>query len=220
MVNTPNEANLRAAIALGQVNSGVQFNGTLTLTSSINISNNVVLDGSGFTPTISGGNAIQLFYVANGAGLTLSNLPWPTAIIRVTNSDTPAGDVGAVLVNGGTLKVVGCTLSNNVAQSLIAGALASGGAILNDGGTVTIYGSDLSSNLVTGATGSSLMTGGAIAQSSGTMDIMGTSFASNQVLGAAGVSQIFFNTVKQATRPTGARLPLPAGAFPSSVASW
>src|SRR5579859_5971366 len=64
-VNVCDEANLRAAIQAGGWVS-INCNGTITLTNTINITNNVILDAGNVNMTISGGNAVRLFYVASG----------------------------------------------------------------------------------------------------------------------------------------------------------
>ena len=80
LVYAPNEVGLLAAISLGGW-VGLQFNGTLTLTNPISITNDVVLDGSRFGATLSGGNTAQLFYVATGASLILSNLTLANGLV-------------------------------------------------------------------------------------------------------------------------------------------
>ena len=150
VVSSPNQASLQAAIALGGW-VGVHFNGTLTLTNTINITNKVVLDGTGFDAVISGGNAVRLFYVTNGASLTISNLTLANGNCLVTSGSpgTPA-DGGAIYNNGGTLAVIDSTLANNVAQSSISGGVARGGAIFNNGGTAILNESVIISNSAVG----------------------------------------------------------------------
>ena len=72
-VNNCNEAELRAAMAGGGT---VNFacDGTITLASTINIDTDVVLDGSGHAVTISGGNAVRVFYASAGTTLSLVHL--------------------------------------------------------------------------------------------------------------------------------------------------
>jgi hypothetical protein len=150
LVSSINQASLQAAIAQGGW-IGMDFNGTLTLTNTIIITNQVVLDGNNFSAIISGGNAVRLFYVTNGASLTLSNLSLANGYYGITSGPpgTPA-DAGAIYNNGGSVTLAGCTLTNNSAQSLIYGGLARGGAIFNNGGSVALYQSLLNSNLVVG----------------------------------------------------------------------
>ena len=150
LVSSINQASLQAAIAQGGW-LGLDFNGTLTLTNTIIITNNVVLDGNNFSAIISGGNAVRLFCVTNGASLTLSNLTLANGYYGITSGPpgTPA-DAGAIYNNGGTVTLAGCTLTNNSAQSLIYGGLARGGAIFNNGGSVALYQSLVTSNLVVG----------------------------------------------------------------------
>ena len=65
---------------------GIQINGTLLVTNTIAITNNVVLDGSGFAPVLSGGNAVQLFNVAANGSLTITNITLANGMCLVTNA--------------------------------------------------------------------------------------------------------------------------------------
>ena len=188
VVNSADQGSLQAAIALGGW-VGIGFNGPLTLTNTITITNNVVLDGTGVAAMISGGNSVRLFYVAQGASLTMSNLTLANGSCIITNGakGTPA-DAGAIYNNGGMVTLAGCTLTNNTAQSLIFGGLARGGAIFNNGGLVLLYHSSISNNAAIGggpgnpdlnnlSTGLGL--GGAIYNTNGSLTIAGCNVSSN-----------------------------------------
>jgi hypothetical protein len=193
IVTSPNEASLLAAIQIGGW-VGLQFNATLTITNTIDITNNVVLDGTGFAVTISGGDAVPLFFVSNGANLTVSNLTVANGYCVVTNG--PPGtlaDGGAIYNDGGTLTLVSCSLTYNAAQSLMCGGVARGGAIFNNGGTVSLYQSVIANNEALGggpnnrtATNSmeSIGTGlgGAIYNTIGTVTIIGCNIYNNSSL--------------------------------------
>jgi len=157
VVISPNQANLLAAIAQGGW-VGFGFNGTLTLTNTILITNSVVLDGSGVTAIISGGSAVQLFYVTNGASLTISNL-------TLANGNSTYG--AAIFNNTGVVVVVGCLLTNNQAFW--------GGAIHNSGGATVLSQSVFLNNIAAG----SGCQGGAVYQSSGSMMISNCNFSFN-----------------------------------------
>ncbi|HEY1663209.1 MAG TPA: choice-of-anchor Q domain-containing protein [Verrucomicrobiae bacterium] len=186
VVTTPTEAGLLTAIQSGGW-IGLNFNGTVTLTNTITITNNVILDGSGVAVTISGGNAVQLFTVALGASLTLSNLTLANGECVVTNGapGTPAD--GGGIYNNGSVTLDGCTVTNNSAQSLIFGGLARGGAIFNNGGTVLLNQSAISNNAVIGGGPNSSTTaqtvgislGGAIYNTNGAITIIGCNVSSN-----------------------------------------
>jgi hypothetical protein len=152
-VSSPNEKSLLAAIALGGW-VGVPFNETITLTSPVTITNNVVLDGTGVAATLSGGNAVQLFYVAPGASLTLSNLTLANGNCVVTNgppefennqADGAQGVIrsmggGAGAASGGAVYSTGvCSASDTTfsGNGAVAGNFPAepgcGGGIYNDG---------------------------------------------------------------------------------------
>src|SRR6202007_1736873 len=71
-INICTEANLRSALAAGGWVS-IHCNGSFNLTSTLNITNNVIIDASGFNATINGGNAIRLAYVSASGTLTATN---------------------------------------------------------------------------------------------------------------------------------------------------
>jgi hypothetical protein len=148
MVSVCDEASLRAAIQIGGWVS-INCNGTITLTNTININNNVILDASRVSMTISGGNAVRLFYVAPGQSLLATNLSLANGRCIVTNSPMPA-DAGAIYNNGGTVSLTGCTVTNNLAQSPYLAGISRGGAIFNNSGTLFLYNSSISNNAVFG----------------------------------------------------------------------
>lgn len=166
VVNSPDEASLRAAIQIGGL-VGFGFNGTITITNTINITNNVILDAHNVSATISGGNAVRLFYVAPGLTFGATNLTFANGSCIVTNgaAGTPA-DAGDIYNNGGFVTLVSCTLTNNTAQSLIYGGLARGGAIFNNGGTLSLFQSGISNNATVGG-GPNSPTDGPIANGTG-----------------------------------------------------
>jgi hypothetical protein len=147
VVNSPDEASLRAAIQIGGW-VGLNFNGTVTITNTIAITNRVFLDGRTYTATISGGNAVRLFYVAPGVTFSATNLTLANgSCIMTNNAATTNADAGAIYNDGGTVNLTGCALVNNHAQSIV---YARGGAIFNNGGLVLLVGTIVSSNNATG----------------------------------------------------------------------
>jgi len=186
MVNTADEAVLRAAIAKGGW-VGLGFNGPLTLTNTITITNQVILDGKNVAAIISGGNAVRLFYVAPGASLTATNLTLADGNDLITSSSQGTNaEAGAIYNDGGYVMLFGCTLTNNNAQSLIYGGLARGGAIFNNGGTVLLSQCALLNNAVVGGGYNSLAQftintalGGAIYTTNGWVTIAGGRLSSN-----------------------------------------
>jgi uncharacterized repeat protein (TIGR02543 family) len=175
VVTSPDEGSLLAAIARGGW-VGISFNGTLTLTNTISITNNVVLDGSSVAATISGGNAVQLFYVTGDASLTISNL----TLANGSTTNNPS-DGGAIYNAGGSVLLVGCTLTNNSAQSSTPSGLARGGAIFNDSGIASLYQSVITGNSAVGGggiagpppSGFGQGLGGAIYNTNGSVAIIG-----------------------------------------------
>ena len=117
------EERLRIALSHGGT---VTFlcSGAITVTNTIVISTNVVLDGTGQSPIIGGGNAVRIFTVNQGVSFTVKNLTLAGGV-----------DTGAAGTNG------------------TAGASTSGGAIYNNGGTVTLVDCQVSTNKAAGGNG-------------------------------------------------------------------
>ncbi len=196
VVNSPDEASLRTAIKIGGWVS-LAFNGTVTITNTINITNNVILDGSSVSATISGGNAVRLFYVAPGATFSVTNLTLANGSVFVTNGTpgTPA-DAGAIYNDGGTVTLTSCTLTNNSTQSLIYGGVARGGAIFNNGGNLSLFQTAMANNSTIGGAAQGLIAssvidfglGGAIYNTNGTVNIAGCNLSGNLCQGLIGLS--------------------------------
>jgi len=187
VLNAPDEASLRAAVKIGGWVS-ITFNGTITLTNTINITNDVILDAQNVSATISGGSAVRLFYVAPSVTFCATNLTLANGSCIVTSgpAGTPA-DAGAIYNDGGTVTLVGCTLTNNNARSPIPLGLARGGAIFNNGGTVSLCQSAISNNAAVGGGGSGFIfpsitpsgLGGAIFSTNGSLTIAGCNVSGN-----------------------------------------
>ncbi len=181
VVNSPDEASLRAAIALGGW-VGLGFNGTITITNTIAVSNNVILDGSSVGATISGGNAVRLFYVAPGASLSATNLTLANGIgsvyVGVANGLVQGG---AIYNDGGNITMVSCLLTNNSATAL-GNSVAQGGAIFNQNGTVSLFNSLFFNNSAANNGFSSPLWqgGGAIYNTNGLLTVVDCNFSSNQ----------------------------------------
>src|SRR5262245_30707411 len=98
------EASLRAAIAQG---GEIQFNcdGTIVLTSTLVITNDVTLDATGHTVTLSGGGGVRVLKVAADASATLRH-------VTITQGRSSQG---AGIFNQGRLRLDRCVLTANQA---------------------------------------------------------------------------------------------------------
>jgi hypothetical protein len=105
--------------------------GTITLAATITNVSDTRLDGSGRHITISGSNAVRVFYVNPNVNFTVVNL---------TLADGKSQGGSAILTLGGTLILTGVTFRSNTASVWVSNdnlsPQASGGAIFNRGGTV------------------------------------------------------------------------------------
>lgn len=145
--------------AAGSGADTIVFSGdsTITLLSALPpLTGVLTISGSGYSVTVSGGDAVQVFMVMPGADVTLSQL---------TISDG-AGATGGGIFSGGALAINHSTFSGNHASDI-------GGAIFNYGGALTVSYTTFSDNSA-GAYG-----GGAIANSGGTLDVSNSIFNGN-----------------------------------------
>lgn len=117
---------------------------TITLTTQKIIARDTTIDGGGKI-TLSGGDAIRLFYVSSNVSLTLNNLSisngsdspggaiYNTGTLIITNStlinNKAPGGVGGVIYNTGGVTITGSTLSNNVASAGLAGCISNEGML-------------------------------------------------------------------------------------------
>ena len=157
IVTTATDAALRSAIATG---GWVSFtcNGTIGLTNSITISNNVILDGTGVNLVISGGGSNRIFLVTSGGSLAVTNLVLANGAVNSSTYTNPAAG-GAIDIIGGTVSLVNCALTNNGATNTAVHSSytvdntgsALGGAICDNGGTLSLVGCSLSNNSASSA---------------------------------------------------------------------
>ncbi|MDB6032065.1 MAG: hypothetical protein JWM16_2403, partial [Verrucomicrobiales bacterium] len=175
VISSCDQAGLETAVASGG-NFAFACDATITLTSTLNISNHLVLDGTGHNIVINGNNAVRLFQVAPGAYLELVNLS---------------------LVNGRYVGTKGVNGANGTQAQ--PGESANGGAILVQNGNVLLTSCILSNNSVLGGVGGSYSgpdmlgaksggagNGGAICVINGELSATGCVFARNWAMGATG----------------------------------
>jgi len=135
---------LRNALAAGGTWL-LQFNGTVTASTPLIVSQNTVFDATGFSVTISGGNTSQIFNVASNARLTLINVTLTggnsvgkAGTAGSTGSSGASGNnggngnpggngLGGALFNAGVTTLESCVVSNNVATGGTGGAGSNGG---------------------------------------------------------------------------------------------
>ncbi len=115
IVRSSSEAALRAALAL--TNKVIfECDGTIALTNTISINNSAALDGTGHRVTISGNNAVGVFYVAANVNFLLTNL-------TIANGSNSSG--AGIFNNGGIVSAANCNFISNRSQGS-AGADLSG----------------------------------------------------------------------------------------------
>jgi uncharacterized repeat protein (TIGR03803 family) len=144
VVTNATEAALLAAMAEA---GGIVFacDGTITLTSTLAVTNNTVLDATGHQVTISGTN-VRLFYVN-------TNITFGTRNLTIANGYSPMG--GGIFNDGGTLELLDTEFRANLATNAWIRPMepltngGRGGAILNQGGTINATNCRFSGNIAT-----------------------------------------------------------------------
>ncbi len=152
--------------------------GMITLTGTITNDNDTVLDGSGHNITISGGDAVRIFYNSTNTSLTLINVTIANG--RCTN--------GAGIFNdGGTVLLSNVSFETNVAYLYNYGPFGpEGGAIYNRAGTVNATNCSFYGNAAAPPPqyfGPFEARGGAIRNESGSVSLKGCTFAGNSACG-------------------------------------
>jgi hypothetical protein len=161
------QAHLEGALAGGGT---VTFacDGTITLSNTITIAADTVLDATGRAVTISGNGAVRVFQVNTGVMLTLLHLTLADGLAQgATNVSAGAtggtGAGGAIYNNGGVARAVDCAFLRNRARggdggpggnfmpiAPGAGGAARGGAIYNANGQVVANNCVFMANLALG----------------------------------------------------------------------
>ena len=145
--NNSGDGSLRQAISNANAFAGddtITFNvnnATILLSSEINLTSNMTIDGSGNSITLSGGNTTRIFNLTGSPTVALIDLTF-------TSGHPSSGNGGAILASAtSTLNVTDSTFTSNIA--------AQGGGIYTTG-SLTVTGSSFSGNNATGATGSAI----------------------------------------------------------------
>ena len=133
------EGALRAAISQGGI---IDFNcsGTITLTDTLVVTNDCVIDATGQNVALSGGNEVRVFYIAPGVEVALLNLTIASG----------RWSSGAGIYNAGKLVAGNCRIINNVVRGY--GVETVGGGIHNVG-DLLITNSLVGTNIVAGLPG-------------------------------------------------------------------
>src|SRR6266852_4664818 len=134
--------------------------GTIPITSTLTITKNLTLNGSGQNVTLDGGNSTQVLSVNSGVTFNLK------ALTIAHGSAFGGGGIS----NSGTETISNSTFANNSANN--------GGGISNSG-TVTISNSTFANNSTTTAHGGGISNGG-------TVTISNSTFANNSASGLGG----------------------------------
>jgi len=177
------EANLREAMSGGGL---VTFacDGTIALTSTISNVVDTTLDGTGHQVTISGNNAVRIFYVA-------TNIQFTTANLTLANGFASAG--AAVLNHGGRVALTGVTLRANIANDVVYDdgltPRGTGGAICSLDGVVAATNCWFTSNSAWSSNPSGgEARGGAFRNEGGKVELERCSFVRNQAVGGSAFS--------------------------------
>lgn len=202
VVTVASEAALRDAVNLGGL-VRLCFNGTISLSNTIEVAKDVVLDARNRNVVISGNDMVRLFSVSAGVTFAATNLVLVhgkhTGAAGGNFSASP-GEGGAVFCDRGIVRLVSCTISNNTAVGGMGGingisAPGRGGAIAVHGGALFLESSTVMANSAEGGppsvspeawlrvAGDGL--GGAVYVSNATAHLTSSRFGSNRCLAPA-----------------------------------
>jgi hypothetical protein len=145
--------------------------GTIPITSTLTISKNLTLDGSGQSVTLDGGNSVRVLSVNSGVTFTLNAL---------TIAHGSAGGGGGLADITSTVSISNSTFANNSSPG-------GGGGLFNVGGTVSISNSTFANNSANN------VGGGLLTETGGTVSISNSTFANNSAGGGGGLSEIASN---------------------------
>jgi hypothetical protein len=173
VVTVATEDALRNAITIGGL-VRCCFNGTITLSNTINVTRNVTLDAHNRSVVISGNNSNRIFIVASGVKFSATNLVFangrnvgqngPDAGASPAQDGYP-GRGGAICSDGGTVQLISCTLVSNWVTGGRGGAASTtyptygvggkgqGGAIYINGGSLLLDSVTAISNTASGGLG-------------------------------------------------------------------
>jgi len=183
VVTNCSEADLRAAMAGG---GAVTFtcDGTINLANTITNVVDTTLDASGRQITISGSNAVRVFYINTNVSFTVLNL---------TIADAKSQGGSAILNLGGTVNLSGVLFRSNTALPYTGSDDPSrpsgGGAIFNRGGVVNASNCSFVGNtaqhpsLDWSQNAPVYVYGGAIRNAAGQVDLRSCVFVGNQAFG-------------------------------------
>ncbi len=178
------DCSLREAIATAVNGQNITFDsslsgGTIHLASTLNIVQNMTIDGSALASkiTVSGDDAVRVFYIHSGMTVTLDSLiiTKGNGTAPNTEDNTTTGG-GGIQNNSGNTGGVVLTVKNSIISDNSAD---NGGGIYNkDQSTMTITNSTISGNTATG-------NGGGI-YSDGKLTVTGSTISGNTTTGGDG----------------------------------
>ncbi len=177
------DAQLQAEVAQANTDNAsdvITFacSGDIKLSSTLKITGSMILDGSGQSVTLDGGDSLQILYVNNGVTFTLKALTIAHGV-RALNADrTSAG--GGLDNDGGTVTISNSTFSGNSASY--------GGGLENGYGTVSISNSTFSGNSAPGPAPAA--SGGGLDNFGGTVSISNSTFSGNSAFYGGGLSNL------------------------------
>ena len=207
VVTEASEAALRDAMAMGGL-VVCSFNGTITLSNTIDVTRNVTLDAHNRSVVISGNNSNRIFIVASGVKFSATNLVFANGL-NVGQIGGYPGRGGAIYSDGGTIQLISCTLSSNSVTGGQGstgsptyttngiGGVGQGGAIYLNGGSLLLDSVNVISNSASGGRGDPFTLsptlggngqGGAIYTAGGSAVILNCILSNNICIARAGES--------------------------------
>src|SRR6266850_2252348 len=171
-VTVPTQANFEAALAGGGT-VVFECNGTVTLTNTITISQDTLIDGNGHDVVISGGNVVRLFQVGSNVSFSAKSLALANGLVMGANgadghpAQSGQDGLGAgILSLGGIVNLTDCSITNHQVSggnggldpggtnpNPAKGANGIGAAIYLKGGALRLTNCEVAANWAKGGNG-------------------------------------------------------------------
>jgi hypothetical protein len=162
----------RIGTVIGSATAGdtIQFScsGSIPISSTLTISQDLTLDGSGQTVTLDGGDSTQVLFVNSGVSFTLNAL---------TIAHGSAGGGGGLADIASTVRISNSTFANNSSPG-------GGGGLFNVGGTLSISNSTFANNSANN------VGGGLLTETGGIVRISNSTFANNSANNVGGLFNV------------------------------
>lgn len=179
-------SSLREKIVDGTCDT-ITFDGdyTITLAEQLEIGRDMTIDGAGHNVTISGNDAVRVFYVDEGVTFNLRNVNVVHGKANPNDAPNGGGQGGGLFAYQATVNISSVTFDGNNALSDYMSF--GGGAIFSMGGNLTLEDVTISNNSASVGINAESVMGGGLISVDGTLTLNRVTFSGNSALGEISV---------------------------------